>query len=272
MNWWCSATGQAWDWTWQFYPGVWLFMLTLIAGYWWAVRGAQPSERRRTLLLGGGGLLLIWVLLDWPVGALGAGYLVSVHAAQFLGLAFLVPPLLLAGVPPSRWRKLEESRGRAPALMAMTHPLITGTLFNLAVLTTHLPSVVDPLMARQLGAFAIDVVWLGSGLLFWWPIVAPVPARAGGPLGRIVYLFTGTLVHTALGVWLLLSRSPTYRVYELAPPIGGRSILVDQGIAGGLMELVGGIILISAIATIFFRWARAERVEGDLVPKVPHTS
>jgi cytochrome c oxidase assembly factor CtaG len=126
------------------------------------------------------------------------------------------------------------------------------------MVTTHLPSVVDPLMAQQLGAFVIDLAWLGSGLLFWWPIVAPVPVRAGGPLGKIVYLFVGTIAHTAIGVWLLLSRSPLYEVYELAPPIGGRSALVDQGIAGGLMELVGGVMIISAIAVLFFRWARAD--------------
>ena len=126
------------------------------------------------------------------------------------------------------------------------------------VLVTHLPGVVDDLMTRPLGAFLIDAAWLGGGLLFWWPIVAPVPARRGGPLGKIVYLFAGGLIHTGLGVWFLLSRFPIYAAYELAPPIGGRSVLVDQGVAGGLMELMGGIILIGAIAIIFFRWARAE--------------
>lgn len=269
MSWWCSATGQAWEWTWRAYPGVWLFMLALAGGYLWAVQGSRPVEARRGALLGGSALLLIWVLLDWPVGALGAGYLVSVHALQFLGLAFVAPPLLLAGIPARRWAALAGSTRAAAGLRIVAHPLVAGPAFNLIVLTTHLPSVVDDLMVRELGAFLIDLAWVAGGLLFWWPIVAPVPARAAGPLGKIAYLFAGSLIHTALGVWLLLSRAPVYAVYELAPPIGGRSVLVDQGIAGGVMELGGGVIIIGAIAVLFFRWAGAE--DGTPAGAVPGT-
>ena len=34
MQWWCSAQGTQWRWTWVPYPGVWLFVLaaTAIAG------------------------------------------------------------------------------------------------------------------------------------------------------------------------------------------------------------------------------------------------
>jgi cytochrome c oxidase assembly factor CtaG len=163
-----------------------------------------------------------------------------------------------------RWAELAmQGRGVAMA-RALTHPLLTGIVFNLIVLTTHLPSVVDELMTRPFGAFLVDTAWLGGGLLFWWPIVVPVPARAGGPLGKIIYLFAGSLIHTGLGVWLLLSRFPVYAVYELAPPIGNRSALVDQGIAGGIMELVGGVVIISAIAVVFFRWANSERGTGPV--------
>ncbi|HEX6105836.1 MAG TPA: cytochrome c oxidase assembly protein [Gemmatimonadales bacterium] len=266
MSWWCSATGQAWEWTWRAYPGVWLFVLALAAGYWRVIRVGGPAERRRAVRLGGTGLLLVWLLLDWPIGTLGAGYLVSVHALQFLGLAFIAPPLLLAGVPGTRWARLARSAGPAGTLRVLTHPLLTGVLFNFIVLTTHLPMVVDPLMARQAGAFLIDLAWLGGGLLFWWPIVAPVPARTGGALAKIGYLFAGTLFHTAIGMWLLLSRWPVYEVYELAPPIGGRSVLVDQGIAGGFMELLGGVIIIGSIAVLFFRWAGREAAEARAEP------
>jgi cytochrome c oxidase assembly factor CtaG len=258
MSWWCSATGQAWDWSWDAYPGVWLFMLALAGAYWWAIRIGRSEERRRALLLGGSAWLCIWVLLDWPVGPLGAGYLVSVHAIQFLGLAFIAPPLLLAGIPRQRWEEFEAWRRRSAVLRVATHPLVTAIVFNLLVLTSHVPSAVDRLMQQQLGAFLIDLAWLGGGLLFWWPIVAPTAMRAGGALAKIAYLFAGSLIHTALGMWLLLAQFPVYAVYELAPPLEGRSVLADQAIAGGIMELVGGVIILGAIAVLFFRWANAE--------------
>jgi len=257
MTWWCSATGQTWTWAWRPYPGVWLFVACLAAGYWalaWRGTGRAPG-------FGVAGLLLVWVLLDWPIGALGAGYLVSVHAVQFLLLAFVVPPLLYAGVSAGRWGWLEERIGRGRALRVITHPVVAGAGFNAIVVTTHLPSVVDGLMARQFGAFAVDFAWLLGGLLFWWPVLAPFPARAGGALAKIGYLFVGSLVHTALGMWLLLSRFPVYGIFELAPPLGGRSAVVDQGIAGGLMELIGGLIIITSIAVVFFQWVRREEAE-----------
>jgi putative membrane protein len=96
---------------------------------------------------------------------------VSVHAAQFLILAFIAPPLLLLGIPPARWaglaRRLEGGGAGAAAIRVATHPVVAGVTFNLVVLVTHVPSVVDGLMAQQAGAFAIDLAWILVGLLFW---------------------------------------------------------------------------------------------------------
>ncbi|HEU5170511.1 MAG TPA: cytochrome c oxidase assembly protein [Gemmatimonadales bacterium] len=267
MSWWCSATGDPWTWAWRAYPGVWLFVLGLAGLYvrfaW--QRDPAPSEAWRRPV-GGLGLLLAWGMLDWPVGPLGAGYFASIHAAQFLVLAFIVPPVLLVGVDPRRWARLAASPARR-ALQVPTHPLIAAAGFNLVVLVTHVPGVVDRAMASQLGAFAIDAAWLASGLWFWWPIVAPVPARRGGALARIGYLFAGSLIHTGLGMWLLLSPRPVYGVYELAPPVAGRSPMADQAMAGGLMELVGGLIILAAIAVLFFSWARAEADDRRPAPR-----
>jgi cytochrome c oxidase assembly factor CtaG len=268
VSWWCSATGEAWTWHWRAYPGVWLFVVGMVAAYarlaW--PRRRQPAERpsARSYGLGAAGLVLIWILLDWPVGTLGSGYLMAVHAAQFLAFSFLVPPLLFGGISPDRWARLEARAGRRAAFRVATHPLITGVAFNLIAIVTHVPSVVDGLMSAQLGAFAIDLAWIFGGIAFWWPVLAPVPARAGGGLVKIGYLFVASMVHSGLGMWLLLSRFPAYATYELAPPIGGRSIMADQAMAGGVMELFGGLIVLGAIAIVFFRWAREE--ETDTVP------
>ncbi len=263
VSWWCSATGQAWSWHWRAYPGVWLFVVALAAAYAWLAWGRPPSGtseagagRRR--LFGTLGLATIWLLLDWPVGTLGSGYLVAVHAGQFLLFSFVVPPLLYGGVAPHRWAGLEARLGRSAAFRATTHPVVTGIAFNVMAVVTHLPGVVDGLMRTQPGAFAIDLAWIAGGLAFWWPVLAPFPARRGGGLARIGYLFLASLVHSGIGMWLLLSTYPVYATYELAPPINGRSIMTDQAIAGGIMELIGGLVVLGAIAVIFFAWAREQ--------------
>jgi cytochrome c oxidase assembly factor CtaG len=74
------------------------------------------------------------------------------------------------------------------------------------------------------------------------------------------------MVHTGIGMWFLLATSPVYATYELAPPIGGRSVMSDQAIAGGVMELIGGLVILSAIAVIFFAWAREQDREQPPAP------
>jgi hypothetical protein len=76
VSFWCSATGAAWTWQWRAYPGVWLFIVLLALGMWtWNRAGARAAGRapRSAHPLFVGGLLVLWLALDWPIGALGAG-------------------------------------------------------------------------------------------------------------------------------------------------------------------------------------------------------
>ncbi len=254
MTWWCSATGQPWTWTWRAYPGVWLVVLAVAMVY---GSVAWRSPRRRAWL-GAAGLVTVWILLDWPVGTLASGYLLAAHALQFLLFSFVVPPLLYGGISPAGWGRLERHLAERQSFRVLSHPLVTGVAFNLMAIVTHLPGVVDGLMRSQLGSFAVDLAWLFGGIAFWWPVLAPFPLRGSGGLGKIGYLFVASMVHTGLGMWLLLSRFPVYGIYELAPPIGGRSAMADQALAGGIMELIGGLVVIGAVASVFFAWAREE--------------
>ena len=94
MQWWGSAQGLAWSWTWRPYVGVWILVGLLVA---WYVRLARRSggvtPGRRWVFAGG--VASLWIALDWPLGALAAGYLASVHMVQFLLVALIAPPLLL---------------------------------------------------------------------------------------------------------------------------------------------------------------------------------
>lgn len=255
MQWWCSARDVAWTWTWQPYPGVWLFLVLLLAGYLRvrrAVGQGDPHARGRAAAFGGG-LVLLWIALDWPVGALGAGYLASVHMLQFLLIALAAPPLLLLGVPR---RAVERVHG---VLARTTHPLLALLVFNAVVIATHLPVVTDTLMRSQLGSFAVDTLWLAAGLLYWWPVVVRAPERPGfSPPVRMVYLFVSMVFMTAPGVMITFSDLPIYGIYELAPPTGVLSPLEDQRIAGVLMKLGAGAILWTAIAILFVRWKLEE--------------
>ena len=263
MTWWCSAQGTPWTWTWQPYPGVWLLTAILLLGYAIAVKMLRPPERpparvsERLSFLAG--VVLLWSATDWPIGPLGAGYLVSVHTAQYIVITMAAAPLLLHGLP--RW--LLRAPLRSPAagrsMRILSRPLVAFLVFNVVLVATHLPAVVDGLKATQLGSFAIDMAWLVAGLVFWWQVLGPVPELQ--PLsypGRIVFLLLNVFVPTVPAAFLTFADYPIYAVYELAPRIGGISATQDQQLAGLTMKIVGGFIIFGTASVLFFKWYRAE--------------
>lgn len=268
MQWWCSARTVPWDWTWQAYPGVWIFVALLAAGLWWIRRrhtpagtdtprppGASPLRGRPGWWVAA--LLLLWISLDWPVGPLAASYLASVHMAQMIVLSLVVPPMLLLGTPLAAFRVLADR----PVLRALTHPVAALLVFNGVVVGTHVPAVLDGLAATQVGMFAMDAAWLVAGLVFWWPVIAPVPERDWfGWFLKAGYLFLNTVPVTVPYSFLVFADLPLYATYELAPPFPGISTLTDQEVAGLTMKFGGGLVLWTAISVLFWRWWR---VEGD---------
>jgi len=261
MQWWCAAQDVDWSWAWRPYPGVWLFIAALAATYWVLRRAAGGEDGRRWVWMLG--VLTLWIALDWPVGALGGGYLASLHMVQFLMIAYIASPLLLAGAPRGAFERLGGTRFGRTVLPTLTHPLAALFIFNLIVALTHLPAPTDWLMASQLGSFALDMIWLGAGLLFWWPVCAPVPERRWmAPPVKVGYLGVQIIAGTPIFAYIAFAELPLYAVYELAPRVHGISARSDQQAAGMLMKVVGMPIMIVASAIIFLRWSReAERDE-----------
>lgn len=263
MNWWCSATGEPWTWTWRPYPGVWLAIALLLFLYVRWRRGAERASSApwgvwRTLSFGLG-LLLVWAALDWPVGALGAGYLISLHEAQWLLLAQIAPPFLILGAPPSAWQQLATTSRWSRLLHRCAAPLFGLLLFNGVMLVTHVPALADALMATQIGSFVTDSAWFVSGLALWWPVLAPAGVgRMSEPL-KIGYLFAATIVPTAPAAFLTFAEYPVHRIYELAPRVNDISARADQQVAGLLMKALADPIMWLAMGILFFRWSAAER-------------
>ena len=252
MQWWCFSQSTAWTWEWQAYPGVWLFAAAMAAGYWrWS--GVGPGERKAMYYYGG--VLLLWAAFDWPLGPLGASYLASAHMVQFLLVGLIAPALLLLGLPAAFFEALRE-RPRAMAILSdLTHPLPALVIYNVMMTVTHWPVVVDTLMATQAGMFALDMIWLVTGLVFWWPVLCPVPDRSGfHPLAKIAYLAVNGILLRPPFAMMVFSKFPIYATYELAPPIPGTTALGDQQLAGGIMKVGQGWIMGLALGVVFYRW------------------
>ena len=246
MSWWCSATGRPWTWAWQAYPGIWLTVLglALAGGRWRVGRGAWPRRARWTFAVG---VLVLWGALDWPLGALGSGYLLSAHTLQYVLLTFVAAPLALRGLalPSGAQRPLPGA-----------HPVLCVVVYTVAVGATHLPPPVDGLMTAPAGAMLLDLFWVAGGLALWWPVLHPEPRARLPGLAQVAYLLASTLLPTVPAAMMTFSPFPLYRIYELAPPLGSITAHGDQVAAGLLMKFGGDPVIWWVATTTFFREAR----------------
>jgi putative membrane protein len=262
VQWWCSATGQPWTWTWKAYPGVWLFVGIVVLAYCLASRRTAEPPSRGEWAWFTAGTLGIWLALDWPVGALGAGYLASFHTATYILLSLVAPPCLILSVPESWFRRSMARPFWRRILWYGGRPWLALAAFDAILLLTHVPAIVDSLLVKQTGAMLVDLGWLVGGMLLWWPVMGPSPevVRLSRPM-KMAYLFISTLVPIIPSAFLTFAEYPLYRTYELAPRIFTTlTAQQDQQVAGLLMKIVGDLPVWFAFGVIFFRWAReAER-------------
>ena len=262
VAWWCSGNpGQVWTWRYTPFLGVWIVSAALIGGYLRAHRSAGRPVDRRLLRRWVAGVAAIALVSEWPLGALGAGYLATVGILRYVAITFIAAPLLIAAVPTwllDRW--LPHGTARWTAVRWLTRWPVALLLFNAVLFGTHLPGTIDTLKVYQLGSFAVDAAHLLAALAWWFPAMRREPDRGAlrEPL-RAFYLFASSMLMFVPATFLAFSPLPLYGLYELAPPLWlGFDPVRDQQLAGVLMNVVGGLALWTVIAIGFIRWGQAE--------------
>lgn len=277
ISWWCSGTiGRPWEWSYRPLIGVYLLVAALGGAYAWALRrhaastgGEHAPSSRHYAARFGAGLALLALSSDWPMGPLGVGYLASVGALRMLIFTFGVAPLLLSGTPPwllRRILRIDPDPSAPPgrllrAARVVTLPWVAFLQFNVLLVATQLPVVVDTLKITQAGSFTLDMAWLIASIIMWVPVLRPLPELGGldDPI-RMVYLFGLSILPTVPASFLTFSRFPLYELYELAPRVfNSLDAVVDQQIAGLSLKIGGGVLIWTTITVMFFRWANGEQ-------------
>ena len=177
--------------------------------------------------------------------------LLSVHMVQHLLLLMVAPLLLLLGQPmliALRTLPGEPRRSLARGLTrvgAYLRPPRCLAIFTGVVVLTHLPAFYDATLKHPLLHEAEHGLYLGSGLLLWWPIldVDPVRSHRLGGLGRLVYVLASTTPMAVLGAYLDRHPSLVYAPYGPTTHALGISAIADQQHAGAIMWVAGSMIM-----------------------------
>ena len=209
------------------------------------------------------GVLALWVASDWPIHDVAERYLFSVHMVQHTTYSMIAAPLLLIGTPTWLARWLLSPRWLLATVRYLARLIPATILFNVVVVVTHTPVVVNAALEHALVHFAIHTLIFVSSIIVWLPLLSPLPEVPRlPPLVRMLFLFLQSIIPTVPASFLTFGARPLYSFYDHVPRLFGISALTDMQVAGIIMKIGVGLTLWLIIAIIFFRWYSAEEVAG----------
>jgi len=247
-------------WRFQPHPEVWLVVLVVVVSYIYAVRvigarvvGSRPYVTPKQLRAFIAGSLLLWAASDWPIHDISEEYLYSVHMLQHMMLSYFLPPLLLLATPLWLFRAIVGEGWGRHVVRFITKPIVAGVLFNIVVVVTHIPALVNRSVSNSPLHYSLHVLVVLAALCMWMPIISPDKSYQLSYGGKMIYLFLMSVVPTIPAAWLTFAEGAVYKHYDIAVRVWGLSVTTDQQLAGAFMKSGGSMFLWSIIIFIFFR-------------------
>jgi putative copper resistance protein D len=235
---------------------------------------AWPVERTLCWLAG--------VALLGAVTLLGFGkyayILFSVHMAQHMVLAMVIPVLLVLGAPATlALRALHPSpdpavRGpREWLLLALhsrltrvfTHPVVALVLVVSSLYALYFSRLFEVLMRTHLGHLAMLTHFVVTGYLFFWVVIGVDPGRRPLPHPVLVLVhFASMSFHAFFGVALMMTSSLLAAGWFGAlHPAWRTSLASDQRVAAGIAWAFGEIPAAAVMVVLVLQWIRADERE-----------
>jgi putative membrane protein len=248
-------------WRYQFHPEVWVLIVSLI-GFWvYVVRVIGPrvlgpgvqvvSRRQRGYFIAA--MLMLYLASDWPLHDISEQYLYSAHMLQHMMLAYFLPPLAILAFPEWLLRLLIGKAAGYSVLRFLTKPVIAGVFFNLVVMITHVPALVNASADSGVLHYSLHFLLVMSALLMWMPVIGPFKELHMGYAGKMIYLFLQSVVPTVPAGWLTFAESVVYKHYEIPVRVWGLDVFNDQQIAGAVMKIGGSAFLWTIVIYMFFK-------------------
>ena len=281
-----SPTLDAFLRSWPVSPGLYAALLLPAVIYvrgWRALHRRDPATWHRGKLaafLGGLGMLLL--ALGSPIEPFGA-FLLQVHMVQHLLLMMVAPPLLWLGAPMfpmirglpqpvrSYWlTPVLRSRSVRRVFARLSHPAPALALYVFMTWLWHAPAIYE--IALRSGAWhkLQHLCFLGSSLLFWYPVVRPYPSRPRWSHWLLIpYLLAADVSNTVLSALLTFSDQILYPHYGQIPRLSGISALNDQSSAGVIMWMPGSVAFLFPLFGIGIRLLSSDGGTARQAPKRP---
>jgi putative membrane protein len=248
-------------WAFHLHPEVWALVLVIVGSWFYAVRvigpravaPGQPVVTRRQCVYFAATVLMLWAASDWPIHDIGETYLYSAHMLQHMMLSYFLPPLAVLAMPEWLLRLIIGDGRGYRVFRFFTRPVVAGVLFNMVVMVTHIPGVVNASGDNAVLHYSLHFVLVSTAIMMWMPVIGPFKELQMGYPGKMVYLFAQSVVPTIPAGWLTFADGVVYKRYNIPVRVWGIDVVNDQQMAGAIMKVGGTMFMWTIIVFLFFK-------------------
>ncbi len=256
---------------WNFDPLVTIGLIVTAVAYYWALRRVREAGRYEhpnwQVLCFYAGLVTVAIALLGPFDMYNDDVF-TFHMIQHMILIQATAPLLLFGRPVQLALHAISPKNSGPVLRTilrpsgvrwvltfLTNPVVSFFLFNGAIVLWHFPQFYDAAIVNETVHVLEHMTFLGVALLFWWPMIDPIPRHHKMKrIWAVVSVFFSMMISSnGLGAILTLADSVIYSPYLANPNPFGWDPHTDQQIGGLLMWVGGGTLWLFIALGIIIR-------------------
>ena len=210
------------------------------------------------------GIFLIAIAFASPLAHLG-GELVTAHMIQHLLIGDIAALLIVMGLTRSVLQPVMALKA-FDRLRFLTLPMIALPLWIANLYIWHIPALYDGTVTNEWLHALQHACFITFGILMWMPIAGPLPVPSWfGGGAQVGYTITARLASAGLGNILMWSGAALYAAYEPGQEYWGVSPVTDQGTAGVIMMVEGGLITLGVLAWSLLRWAARDTEKQRLL-------
>jgi putative membrane protein len=266
-------------WRFQANPEVYVLVAFLVSAYIYSIRvigpravaAGQQVVSRTNIVCFIGAMALLFAASTWPIHQIGENYLYSVHMLQHMMLSYFMPPLVLLATPTWLMRLLVGTGRVWRVVKFMTKPVFAAVLFNMVVMVTHIPPVVNSSVQSAPLHYGLHTLLVLTALLMWTPVVGPFEELRISHAAKPIYLFLQSVVPTVPAGWLTFADGVVYKHYNQPVRVWNISVTDDQQLAGAIMKIGGSVFLWTLVAFYFFKRFATNWKEENTYRRTPLT-
>src|SRR5687767_7843301 len=200
------------------------------------------------------GVALIAIAFMSPLAHLG-GELVLAHMVQHLVIGDIAALLIVLGLTRAVLQPVMALKA-FDRLRFLTLPMIALPLWIANLYIWHIPALYDGTVTNEWVHALQHTCFITFGILMWMPIAGPLPVPSWfGGGAQVGYVVVARLASAGLGNILMWAGTALYPAYAAGEAYWNISATTDQGIAGVIMMVEGGLITLGVLAWALLRWA-----------------